>query len=250
MVNDSVATCLLRSGSQCKTAQRGERSPLPASFLPGQTERKPSSSWNKARRLRAKCWMDEPCRSTLADAPLQWSDLCRCRYQIECTCRCSTTQDWFMEMFLWASMHRDAAFYLQSIQPLIQQTEALFAVKAVTVPGLPHLLISDMLPGRRMETVHTGREKKHFFFHPQSFRPLSILSLTIKDYLCEYIVPPDCVDFNTLNMDVCCINIKWWSNNTSKHIRHAVKPHLSFFTLLTVNTWPLLQKNILAGVPS
>lgn len=108
---DSIAACLLRSDSQCKTAQRGELSPLPASLLPGQTERKPSSSWNKARRLRAKCWMDEPCRSTHTDAPLRWSDLCRCRYQIECTCRCSTTQDWFMEMFHPAGMNRDAAFF-------------------------------------------------------------------------------------------------------------------------------------------
>lgn len=59
----TIVECLLRSDSQCKTAQRAELSPLPASFLPGQTERKPSSSWNKARKLRAKCWMDEPHRS-------------------------------------------------------------------------------------------------------------------------------------------------------------------------------------------
>lgn len=44
IIYDSIAACLLRSDSQCKTAQRGELSPLPASLLPGQTERKPSSS--------------------------------------------------------------------------------------------------------------------------------------------------------------------------------------------------------------
>lgn len=41
---NSIVECLLRSDSQCKTAQRAGLSPLPVSFLPGQTERKPSSS--------------------------------------------------------------------------------------------------------------------------------------------------------------------------------------------------------------
>lgn len=210
MVNDSIAACLLRSDSQCKTAQRGELSPLPASFLPGQTERKPSSSWNKARRLRAKCWMDEPCRSTLTDAPLQWSDLCRCRYQIECTCRCSTTQDWFMEMFSRASMHRDAAFYLHTKVYNLSKEETS---EKFTVPGLPHLLISDMLPGRRMETVCT--RKKMYLSKTAPGIGLCTVPLTINDYLCEYIVPLNCAGFDTLNINVCCINIKWLSNNTS-----------------------------------
>lgn len=100
---------LFREDLRCRTAHRGELSPPPASCLPGQTERKPSSSCNKKTR-RAKCWMDEPCRSTLSDAPLPGSDLCRCRHQTECTCRCSATQDCFMEMLQQASVRRDAAF--------------------------------------------------------------------------------------------------------------------------------------------
>lgn len=36
-----------------------------------------------------------------------------------------------------------------------------------TVPGLPHLLISDALPGRRMETAHTG--EKTFILYVNSF---------------------------------------------------------------------------------
>lgn len=68
------------------------------------------------------------------------------------------------------------------------------------------------------------------------------------NYLCEYIVPPNFATFDTPKSNVCCINIKWLSNNTSRHIRHGVKARLPLFTLLTAKTWPLLQKNILAKV--
>lgn len=84
---------------------------FPLSYRFCQVKQKESRLHPKTKHsgLRAKCWMDEPCGSTLTDAPLQWSDLCRCCYQTECTCKCSTTQDWFMEMFRQTGMHRDAA---------------------------------------------------------------------------------------------------------------------------------------------
>lgn len=36
--------------------------------------------------------------------------------------------------------------------------------KAFSIPGLPHLFISNTLPGCRMETVHTWGEKKSFLY--------------------------------------------------------------------------------------
>lgn len=49
-------------------------------------------------------------------------------------------------------MNRDAAFYLHTKVYNFSKEEIKF-----TVPGLPHLLIGDMLPRSRMETV---QEKK------------------------------------------------------------------------------------------
>lgn len=83
--------------------------------------------------------------------------------------------------------------------------------KAFSIPGLPHLFISNTLPGCRMETVHTWGEKKIISLSNTTYRHragLFTVPLTINDYLCEYIVPLGCAGFDTLNINVCCINIK------------------------------------------
>lgn len=55
-------------------------------------------------------------------------------------------------------MHRDAAFICK-VYNLSERGEQYLSIRKFTVPGLPHLLISDTLPGRRMETVHTWKKK-------------------------------------------------------------------------------------------
>lgn len=175
---NSIVECLLRSDSQCKTAQRAELYPLPASLLPGQTERKLSSSWNKARKLWAKCWMDEPCRSTLTHTPLQWSDLCRCWYQTQ------RTRD--------APPHKTGLWRCSSRLVWIVFINTL---KYTTSPkmkeGLLHLACHiSSLATRSHEAgwkLFTTKQKKKRYNKLQE-RACAV-PLTINDYLCEYIVP-------------------------------------------------------------